>query len=99
MIPSQVIDEAIKTYGVENQLIVAIEELSELQKELTKLLRGQGNHDHIVEELVDVLIMLEQVEKICNISHDEKFVKRIKKINRLLYRLKNGGKNENQNCQ
>jgi len=53
--------EAIETYGCQSQMIVAIEELSELQKELTKHLRGENNVDHISEEMADVYIMLEQL--------------------------------------
>lgn len=56
--------EAAERYGIRNQSIVAIEEMSELQKELTKLLRGERENpiDHISEEMADVYIMLEQLE-------------------------------------
>ena len=56
--------EAAERYGIRSQSIVAIEEMSELQKELTKLLRGEcENHiDHISEEMADVYIMLGQLE-------------------------------------
>ncbi len=56
-----IITAAIDKYGVEPQLIVAIEELSELQKEITKYLRGKGSLDHIAEEMADVRIMLSQM--------------------------------------
>jgi hypothetical protein len=52
----------ILKYGKETQIIVAIEELAELQKELTKWLRGIGSIEHIAEEIVDVEIMCEQLE-------------------------------------
>lgn len=61
---------AINQYGTALQMIVAIEELSELQKEITKLLRdraiptGIGNISHLSEEMADVYIMLEQLELI-----------------------------------
>jgi NTP pyrophosphatase (non-canonical NTP hydrolase) len=51
----------IQTYG-QTQMIVAIEELSELQKELTKSLRGKNNKESIIEEMADVYIMLEQMK-------------------------------------
>ena len=56
--------EAAERYGIRSQSIVAIEELSELQKELTKLLRGECENpiDHISEEMADVYIMLEQLK-------------------------------------
>ena len=53
--------ELIAKYGM-LQLIVAIEELSELQKELCKSLRDKTNIDNIIEEIADVEIMLEQVK-------------------------------------
>ena len=57
--------KAVEKFGVESQIIVAIEELSELQKALTKYLR-KGVCDEVIanirEEAVDVRIMLEQVE-------------------------------------
>ena len=55
---------AIDRYGYKNQLIVAIEELSELQKELCKSLRGEGCRANIIEEMADVSIMLEQLSMI-----------------------------------
>lgn len=54
-------DELQKKYGIENQIIVAIEELSELGKELCKLLRNRSNKEELIEELADVEIMLEQI--------------------------------------
>ena len=56
----------ISKFGCDNQIIVGIEELSELQKELTKQLRGNGNINHIVSEIADVEIMLEQIKIIFN---------------------------------
>lgn len=53
--------KAIETYGEESQRRVAIEEMSELTKELCKWDRGHGNRLHIAEEIADVKIMLEQL--------------------------------------
>lgn len=39
----RILENAIQIYGKDLQIIVAIEELSELQKELTKYLRGFDN--------------------------------------------------------
>lgn len=57
----QVYANALNHYGEENQLTVALEELSECQKEICKFLRGYGNAGHLAEEVADSLIMLEQV--------------------------------------
>lgn len=58
----RILTEAIQTFGTRNQFVVAIEELSELTKELTKNLRGANNSGSIVEEIADVEIMLDQLK-------------------------------------
>ena len=57
----RVMIDAIKTFGRGTQLVVAVEELSELQKELCKALRGEKSIDHIAEEVADVDIILSEV--------------------------------------
>lgn len=69
-IPKLALENAIETYGAKHQMIVAIEELSELQKELCKHLRFSGNRDNISEEIADVYIVLEQLILIFNNSED-----------------------------
>lgn len=84
---ARVYDEALKTYGMENQLIVAVEELSECQKEICKTLRDQPNAvDHLAEEVANAIIMLEQVRRIFNIDDDvDWFMDR--KVERLRLRI------------
>ena len=50
--------DALTAYGTRNQLIVAVEELSECQKEICKVLRGDGDLEHLAEEVADATIML-----------------------------------------
>ena len=52
---------ALETFGKELQVTMAIEEMSELTKELCKNSRGQENPTHIAEEIADVQIMLQQM--------------------------------------
>lgn len=54
--------------GIENQSIVALEELSELQKEICKMRRGIGNKEHLSEEIADVEIMLEQIKELYEVD-------------------------------
>ncbi len=52
-----------------DQVIILIEEMSELTKELTKALRGErDNRAHIAEEIGDVQLMLNQALIIFNID-------------------------------
>ena len=71
------------------QIIVAIEELSELQKELCKMLR-KGNPDNIEnikEEIADVSIMLDQLVYYLKIDKEELLEIQTKKLNRTKERL------------
>ena len=53
---------AVNTFGETSRLILAIEEMSELTKELSKYIRGRQNVGGICEEMADVEIMLEQLK-------------------------------------
>lgn len=66
-----VFDEAIECFGIENQSVVAIEEMTELQKEITKALRGRDNKAEMTEEIADVYIMLTQIERMYGIDYSE----------------------------
>ena len=61
-----VLKDAVAVFGEETQINVAIEELSELIKELCKHKRGCGDKMHIAEEMADVKIILEELEIIFN---------------------------------
>ena len=50
--------EALRRWGPEAQMLMAFEEMSELQKELCKAARGKQNKAEIAEEIADVQIML-----------------------------------------
>lgn len=79
--------KAISTYGEKAQKLVAIEEMSELTKEICKDFRGQLNREHLIEEVADVLIMLDQMLILYKISGEEVDLMRIKKVKRLKERL------------
>lgn len=83
-----VLKRAIETYGKDMQLNVAIEELSELIKEICKNKRGADNRDNIIEEIADCYIMLAQLEIIFNIDSTETYAEFNKKTKRLEERLR-----------
>lgn len=62
------LEKAIKVYGKDMQLNVAIEEFSELIKEICKHKRGEDNRENIIEEMADCYIMLSQLEIIFDID-------------------------------
>lgn len=65
---AEVYADALETFGAITQLVVALEELSEAQKEICKVMRGGANIRHLAEEVADATIMLEQVRQIFDIN-------------------------------
>lgn len=59
---------ALLQYGDKMQMVVAVEELSECQKEICKIIRGGEDFSHLAEEIADTRIMLEQLSLIFNIN-------------------------------
>lgn len=80
-------------FGEEMQLVVALEELSEVQKEICKVMRGKPDLDHLAEEIADATIMLEQVRLIFNLN-DQVCQKMDEKVKRLDDKLKGDGLHE-----
>ena len=78
------LEEIIKYFGKEKQIIKCVEELSELQKELCKSVNGKGNLDNIIEEIADVEIMLKQLKIIFKIGARDVLKEKNKKIKRTL---------------
>lgn len=89
----EVQNAVIAKYGKEHQTFVAIEEMSELMKALTKNMRGEHNRQDIVEELADVYIVLDQVMMMHGIDLDDVVRKMNEKAKRMADRLE-GGKDE-----
>lgn len=79
-------EQLIDKYG-DKQVVVAIEELSELQKELCKSLRDKTNKENIIEEMADVIIMINQMQMYFKISDEELHQEINYKLNRTKERL------------
>lgn len=88
----EILKSALSLYGSTAQTVVAIEELSELQKELCKSLRFGANRQHIAEEIADVQIMLKQMMMLYEL-HVDVAEWECKKVSRLRERLAQDGMN------
>jgi hypothetical protein len=74
-------NETMDRYGIERQSLVAMEELSELQKAISKLVRNpeektkplefKGLRNNLIEEMADALICMDQLIEYYNITHAE----------------------------
>jgi NTP pyrophosphatase (non-canonical NTP hydrolase) len=85
-------EKAIEKFGKDNQLTVAVEEFSELTKEICKHKRGADNLDNIIEEMADCYIMLSQLQIIFGIDYEDL-------MNAIDQKEKRLGKNLNPICQ
>ena len=79
--------KAIKTYGEKAQKLMAIEEMSELTKEICKDFRGKLDREHLIEEMTDVLITMDQMMIMYEISVNKIKQMREGKLERLKERM------------
>lgn len=78
---ARVNNETMDRYGIERQSLVAMEELSELQKAISKLVRNpeektkpleyKGLRNNLIEEMADVIICMDQLKEFYGIDHSE----------------------------
>lgn len=78
---ARVNDKTMDRYGIEKQSLVAMEELSELQKAISKLVRNpeektkplefKGLKNNLIEEMADVLICMDQLIEFYHIQRLE----------------------------
>ena len=74
-----VVTAMLEKFGEDSQIDVAIEEMSELIKELVKYKRSKlhfrerqaASRDHVVEEIGDVMFMVEYLKRIFSISDED----------------------------
>lgn len=80
-IDARVNDKTMDRYGIEKQSLVAMEELAELQKAISKLVRNpeektkplefKGLKNNLIEEMADVLICMDQLIEFYHIQRLE----------------------------
>lgn len=84
------IKKILDHYGIDKQIDIAIEEMSELIKELCKYKRGGNNVESIKEELCDTLIMCYQIQYAFNFKEELDIENLMnKKLDRQLERIEN----------
>ena len=67
---AKVYDDALDTYGLTGQLLKALEELTEVQLEIYRILEGRPDVHHLAEEVADATIMLEQIRLLFDINEE-----------------------------
>jgi hypothetical protein len=85
------------TYGANNQILKAVEELTELTEVLIKMTNKGESLDHLLDEMADVYIMMEQEKIACCIQPEQLDEQINEKINRQLRRIKEA-ENDSRGC-
>ena len=90
MIPvnSYVVQRSIEHYGKDVQSTVCMEECAELIQAISKEKRGKSDKDHLAEEIADVIICIEMLKQIYNITEDAIYSWVITKQERTIERIK-----------
>ena len=70
-INKEIVSKSLDTYGNGIQLVVCMEELSELSQAISKEIRGVGDRSNLVEEMADVIICLEMLKQIFAVTNVE----------------------------
>lgn len=89
-----VLKQAIDVFGMDMQLNVAVEELSELTKEICKYKRGNKNLSNIIEEMADCYIMLDQIRIMFELGSTvikDKIHEKIERLYKRIEKCKKGG--------
>ena len=79
----------LNTYGIHNQTLVACEELGELIQALSKTLRGGYGTDHLIEEIADAEVMIDQIRMFYGIDQQKIDEQKLFKLRRQLARIRN----------
>ena len=78
----------LENQSVDVNKMIAVEELSELQKEICKDLRGFDRREEIKEEMADVYICLQLLKEIYNFSDEDLEKMYERKMRRNIERIK-----------
>ena len=101
MIPinSYVVQRSIEHYGKDVQSTVCMEECSELIQAISKEKRGKSDKDHLAEEIADVIICIEMLKQIYNITEDEIYSWVITKQERIIRRIEKDTQSTKTNAE
>ncbi len=85
----QLFSQAVKQWGVDAQVLLAIEEMSELTKELCKLKRRDYSYtaesiQALIEEIADVRLMIDQVAYMFDINGQDMYNLKVNHLKELL---------------
>ena len=78
-------------------LIIVMEELAELQQEISKTIRGKGDRTHLLEEMSDVYLGIKYLQEIFDI--DDRTIARASNVKMDRQSTRNGFRNKEDDIQ
>jgi NTP pyrophosphatase (non-canonical NTP hydrolase) len=76
---------AIRHWGEKNQMLMAVEEATEMIQAILHYLRQRNTIEEVAEEVADVIIMAQQMRIIFGVEKVDRFIN--EKLNRLKLRI------------
>lgn len=64
----RIVADSIRYYGQDSQTTICMEECAELIQAISKEKRGKSDKNHLAEEMADVLICIEILKQVYQIS-------------------------------
>ena len=98
-IDSCVVQISIEHYGKDVQSTVCMEECAELIQAISKEKRGKSDKDHLAEEMADVIICIEMLKQIYNITEDAIYSWVINKQERTIEMIKKDAQSTKTNAE
>lgn len=68
---TDILKKSIEYNGAETELVIIMEELSELIQQVSKRYRGENYTMHLLEEMADVYICLDELKLMIDITDDD----------------------------
>ena len=94
-----VVKKSIEHYGKDVQSTVCMEECAELIQAISKEKRGKSDKCNLAEEMADVIICIEILKQIYNITEDEIYSWIINKQERTIERIKKDTQSTKTNAE
>ena len=98
-VSSYVVKKSIEHYGKDVQSTVCMEECAELIQAISKEKRGKSDKENLAEEMADVIICIEMLKQIYNITEDEIYSWVINKQERIIERIKKDAQSTYNNAE
>ena len=93
------VKKSIEHYGKDVQSTVCMEECAELIPAISKEKRGKSKKSNLAEEMADVIICIEMLKQIYNITEDEIYSWVINKQERIIERIKKDAQSTRTNAE